>query len=136
MWTLTSRRSGAGEGKEEVATWYGDVMSLGAAAAIIGYMVIGHTLRQWMPLFLYALPVTLTAALVLAAAAATVEGMGFYTRSLVMKVSLCSTSSRLSASWNVETVQYTWMYARYPGDKQGVTLDLLKNRSVCTIRWS
>jgi hypothetical protein len=48
--------------KKDAVTWYGDVLSLGAAAAIIGYMLVGHKLRQWMPLFLYAFPVTLTAA--------------------------------------------------------------------------
>ena len=43
-------------------TWQGDVLSLGAAVAIIGYMHIGSELRKTMPLFLYAFPVTATSA--------------------------------------------------------------------------
>ena len=46
----------------ERVTWQGDVLSLGAAVAIIGYMHIGAELRQTMPLFLYAFPVTATSA--------------------------------------------------------------------------
>mmetsp|Transcript_45309 Transcript_45309/g.72729 ORF Transcript_45309/g.72729 Transcript_45309/m.72729 type:complete len:320 (-) Transcript_45309:285-1244(-) len=64
---------------DDAVTWFGDVMSLGAAAAIIGYMLIGHQLRQWMPLFLYVFPVTLTAAVVLAVASALVEDAGVLT---------------------------------------------------------
>jgi hypothetical protein len=51
-------------------TWQGDVLSLGAAVAIIGYMHIGAELRQTMPLFLYAFPVTATSAAFLSTAAA------------------------------------------------------------------
>ena len=64
------------KGQDDAVTWYGDVLSLGAAAAIVGYMLVGHRLRQWMPLFLYAFPVTFTAAVVLALASAAVEGAG------------------------------------------------------------
>ena len=46
----------------ERVTWQGDVLSLGAAVAIIGYMHIGSELRKTMPLFLYAFPVTATSA--------------------------------------------------------------------------
>ena len=46
----------------ERVTWRGDVLSLGAAVAIIGYMHIGSELRKTMPLFLYAFPVTATSA--------------------------------------------------------------------------
>ena len=42
----------------ERVTWQGDVLSLGAAAAIVGYVLIGSELRKQMPLFLYAFPVT------------------------------------------------------------------------------
>lgn len=63
---------------EDATIRYGDVLSLGAAAAIIGYMLVGHKLRQWMPLFLYALPVTFIAAVVLALTSVLVEGAGFF----------------------------------------------------------
>ena len=56
----------------ERVTWQGDVLSLGAAVAIIGYMHIGAELRQTMPLFLYAFPVTATSAAFLSVAAVVV----------------------------------------------------------------
>ena len=56
----------------ERVTWQGDVLSLGAAVAIIGYMHIGAELRQTMPLFLYAFPVTATSAAFLSFAAVVV----------------------------------------------------------------
>jgi len=58
---------------EHAATWQGDIISLGACVAIIGYMVMGRQLRQWMPLFAYAFPVTLVSAVFLAAASAVLE---------------------------------------------------------------
>ena len=56
----------------ERVTWQGDVLSLGAAVAIIGYMHIGAELRKTMPLFLYAFPVTATSAAFLSFAAVVV----------------------------------------------------------------
>ena len=56
----------------ERVTWQGDVLSLGAAVAIIGYMHIGAELRQTMPLFLYAFPVTAMSAAFLSVAAVVV----------------------------------------------------------------
>ena len=56
----------------ERVTWQGDVLSLGAAVAIIGYMYIGAELRKTMPLFLYAFPVTATSAAFLSFAAVVV----------------------------------------------------------------
>ena len=56
----------------ERVTWQGDVLSLGAAVAIIVYMHIGAELRQTMPLFLYAFPVTATSAAFLSFAAVVV----------------------------------------------------------------
>ena len=53
----------------ERVTWQGDVLSLGAAGAIVGYVLIGSELRKTMPLFLYAFPVTTTAAAFLSTAA-------------------------------------------------------------------
>ena len=53
----------------ERVTWQGDVLSLGAAAAIVGYVLIGSELRKQMPLFLYAFPVTFFSAAFLSTAA-------------------------------------------------------------------
>jgi drug/metabolite transporter (DMT)-like permease len=53
----------------ERVTWQGDVLSLGAAAAIVGYVLIGSELRKRMPLFLYAFPVTFFSAAFLSTAA-------------------------------------------------------------------
>ena len=36
----------------------GDLMALTAAAAFAGYLSVGQKLRKWMPLFVYAAPVT------------------------------------------------------------------------------
>ena len=36
----------------------GDLMALTAAAAFVGYLSVGQKLRKWMPLFVYAAPVT------------------------------------------------------------------------------
>ena len=56
----------------ERVTWQGDVLSLGAAVAIIGYMHVGSELRKTMPLFLYAFPVTAMSAAFLSVAAVVV----------------------------------------------------------------
>ena len=57
-------------------SWAGDVVSFGAAAAIVPYMLVGHASREWMPLFMYACPVTLVAAIVTAAASLATESAG------------------------------------------------------------
>ena len=36
----------------------GDLAALTAAAAFVGYLSVGRKLRKWMPLFVYAAPVT------------------------------------------------------------------------------
>jgi drug/metabolite transporter (DMT)-like permease len=46
----------------ETATFVGDLFSLFGAISIIGYLHVGRTLREWMPIFLYALPVTAVSA--------------------------------------------------------------------------
>ena len=50
---LSSKRSSNDE-----ATVKGDLASLAAAVAMAGYLSAGAKLREWMPMFLYALPVT------------------------------------------------------------------------------
>lgn len=59
-------------------SWAGDVVSFGAAAAIVPYMLVGHASREWMPLFMYACPVTLVAAIVTAAASLATESAGVF----------------------------------------------------------
>eukprot|EP00898_Chlorokybus_atmophyticus_P007817 jgi/Chlat1/8036/Chrsp71S07511 len=56
------------KGEAEVSI-LGDAAALAAAAAFVGYISIGQRLRTWMPLFLYALPVTAVAAALLGVAA-------------------------------------------------------------------
>jgi len=46
-------------------TIFGDFLAFIGAVTVVGYIVAGKVLRQWMPVFIYALPVTLIAALVL-----------------------------------------------------------------------
>jgi drug/metabolite transporter (DMT)-like permease len=59
---------------EEEVTVLGDLLALSASAAVIPYLLIGRKLRSWMPLFIYAAPVTLLAAFQLTLAAILVEG--------------------------------------------------------------
>lgn len=51
----------------------GDLVALVGAAMMGIYLVVGARLRQWMPLFLYAFPVSLIASLVLLCLAAVLE---------------------------------------------------------------
>ena len=46
-------------------TWAGDLASLMAAAAMMGYLSVGRHLRSWMDLFVYVFPVTLVSAILL-----------------------------------------------------------------------
>ena len=55
-------------------TLIGDAAAFIGAIAIVGYLVAGRYLRGWMPLFIYAFPVTLIAAVLLALSAMVVEG--------------------------------------------------------------
>jgi len=64
----------AGSADERDVTLAGDAAALLGAAAIIPYLEGGSKLRGWMPLFVYALPVTLGAAVFLGAASLALEG--------------------------------------------------------------
>lgn len=55
-------------------TLLGDMLSLMGALTIIGYLHAGRILRAWMPIFLYALPVTGLAAILLTAVSMLLEG--------------------------------------------------------------
>ncbi|GLC33755.1 hypothetical protein PLESTM_000107800 [Pleodorina starrii] len=59
---LSVGASGGGEARVGLA---GDLASLLASAVMVGYLSVGRRLRQWMPIFVYAFPVTAAAALAL-----------------------------------------------------------------------
>ena len=59
------------------ATVYGDVVGLAAAVTFVFYLMIGRSLRRWMPIFAYVLPVNAVAALALSGCAILVEGAKF-----------------------------------------------------------
>lgn len=46
-------------------TIYGDLLAFTGAVTVVGYIVAGRILREWMPVFVYAVPVTLIAAIIL-----------------------------------------------------------------------
>ena len=52
----------------------GDAVAFLGAVAIVVYLAVGRVMREWMPLFLYAFPVTFTSAVVSFAASAGMEG--------------------------------------------------------------
>ena len=60
--TLTSQ--GAEQGDHTV-TLFGDLLAFLGGVFVVGYIVCGKILRSWMPIFLYAFPVTLIAAILL-----------------------------------------------------------------------
>lgn len=64
----------AGATSEADVTLQGDAAAMLASAAIIPYLVIGRRLRAWMPLCVYAAPVTGLAAALLTAGGAVAEG--------------------------------------------------------------
>ena len=63
-----------GIGSEGDVTLAGDAAAFLGAVAIVGYLTAGRVLREWMPLFVYAFPVTLIAAVMLALSAVWLEG--------------------------------------------------------------
>ena len=52
------------QGDRTVTAW-GDFLAFLGALFVVGYIVSGRVLRKWMPIFLYAFPVTLIGALLL-----------------------------------------------------------------------
>lgn len=50
---------------DQTVTVYGDGLAFLGAVFVVGYIVVGRILRTWMPIFLYAFPVTLIGAVVL-----------------------------------------------------------------------
>ena len=54
-------------------TFFGDQLAFLGAVFVVGYIVCGRVLREWMPLFLYAFPVTLLGGLLLIPASMLLE---------------------------------------------------------------
>ena len=52
------------QGGRTVTVW-GDFLAFLGAVFVVGYIVSGRVLRKWMPIFLYAFPVTLIGAVIL-----------------------------------------------------------------------
>ena len=48
----------------EVTLW-GDFLAFAGAITVVGYIVAGRILREWMPVFVYAVPVTFLGAIIL-----------------------------------------------------------------------
>lgn len=46
-------------------TLFGDALAFSGGLFVVGYIICGRILRQWMPIFLYAFPVTLIAGMLL-----------------------------------------------------------------------
>jgi drug/metabolite transporter (DMT)-like permease len=61
---ITLLDTGSQQG-DQTATVMGDALAFGGAVFVVGYIVVGRILRTWLPIFLYAFPVTLIAALLL-----------------------------------------------------------------------
>ena len=61
---ITLLDAGSSQGDQTV-TVLGDALAFGGAVFVVGYIVVGRILRTWLPIFLYAFPVTLMAALLL-----------------------------------------------------------------------
>ncbi len=55
-------------------TFFGDQLAFLGAVFVVGYLVCGRVLREWMPLFIYAFPVTLLGGLILLPASMLLEG--------------------------------------------------------------
>lgn len=73
---------------EQSVTFFGDQLAFFGAVFVVGYIVCGRILREWMPLFIYAFPVTLIGGLLLIPASYLLEGkyssfgaFGYFTHS-------------------------------------------------------
>ena len=60
------------QGDRTVTIW-GDFLAFLGAVFVVGYIVSGRILRKWMPIFIYAFPVTLIGALLLIPASYVIE---------------------------------------------------------------
>lgn len=87
-------------------TLVGDLAAFLGAIAIVGYLAAGRILRQWMPLFIYAFPVTLIAAVLLAISSILLEGTS---------ISNISTSLELFGWLNSAWLPAVFYLAAVPG---------------------
>ena len=69
---VTLLDAGSSQGDQTV-TVFGDALAFGGAVFVVGYIVIGRLLRSWMPIFLYAFPVTCIASVLLIPASRMME---------------------------------------------------------------
>ena len=63
---------GSQQGGHTVTIW-GDFLAFLGAVFVVGYLISGRLLRKWMPIFVYAFPVTLIGALLLIPASLILE---------------------------------------------------------------
>jgi len=61
---ITLLDQGHQQGGHTVTLW-GDALAFFGAVFVVGYIISGRILREWMPIFLYAFPVTLFASILL-----------------------------------------------------------------------
>ena len=69
---ITLLDQGSQQGDHTVTLW-GDTLAFLGAVFVVGYLVSGRILREWMPIFLYAFPVTLIGAILLLPASFVME---------------------------------------------------------------
>ena len=91
---------------ESDVTLLGDIAAIIGAIAVVGYFLAGRKLRQWMPLFVYILPVTFIAAIFLAIMSMMLEGTV-----LSMSDENISMFGWMSSSW----IWYVVYLAVFPG---------------------
>ena len=91
---------------ESDVTLLGDIAAIIGAIAVVGYFLAGRKLRQWMPLFVYILPVTVIAAIFLAIMSMMLEGTVFS-----MGDENISMFGWMSSSW----IWYVVYLAVFPG---------------------
>ena len=84
----------------------GDIAAIIGAVAVVGYLVAGRKLRQWMPLFVYTVPVTGIAAILLGIMSLMIEGSTFS-----MSQEDISIFGWISSSW----ILYVLFLAAFPG---------------------
>jgi drug/metabolite transporter (DMT)-like permease len=91
---------------ETEVTLIGDFAAVVGACAVVGYFLAGRKLRQWMPLFVYILPVTMIAAISLAVMSLMLEGSTFSMEDVNL-----SLFGWMSSAW----IFYVLYLAAFPG---------------------
>ena len=91
---------------ETDVTLLGDIAAIIGAVAVVGYLVAGRKLRQWMPLFVYTVSVTGIAAILLGIMSLMIEGSTFS-----MSQEDISIFGWISSSW----IFYVFFLAAFPG---------------------